>query len=329
MNLPEPPHGRSVSDDRINDGIEVSNVAAFLKDLLTEEFDYLPNPGNAGDALMAKATFDLFEHLNLQYRSIENDRFGDPDNLSRRTLVLSGGGNFSEGGYNSYATLLARVHHHARRVIVLPHTISGNANLLAQFGSNVVLFCRERVSYEHVRRHAVRANVLLAHDMAFLLDVKSALSFKPCYVSGPISRAFYGAIGSSQFRSYPGFADYWHGFRSRMPILSKELPRRGVGDFFRTDIEKTDINLPEGNVDASLAFNFGVTSPIKSGFTVFHLFHFLDKFDAINTNRLHLAIAGALLGKKVHLSSNSYYKCRAVFEHSLRERYPNVLWADE
>ena len=47
----------------------------------------------------------------------------------------------------------------------------------------------------------------------------------------------------------------------------------------------------------------------------------------IVTNRLHSAIAGAVLGKPTELLPNSYHKNRSVWEHSLRER--GVVWRDE
>lgn len=47
----------------------------------------------------------------------------------------------------------------------------------------------------------------------------------------------------------------------------------------------------------------------------------------IVTNRLHSAIAGAVLGKPTVLLPNSYHKNRSVWEYSLRQR--GVLWRDE
>ena len=49
--------------------------------------------------------------------------------------------------------------------------------------------------------------------------------------------------------------------------------------------------------------------------------HFLlraiDQFASVRTDRLHVAIAAAMLGKTVELYDNSYYKNRAVFDFSL------------
>ncbi len=51
-----------------------------------------------------------------------------------------------------------------------------------------------------------------------------------------------------------------------------------------------------------------------------------DRYDEIRTDRLHVAIAGALLGKRVLLHDNSYGKNRAVWEHSVAGRFATVEW---
>jgi exopolysaccharide biosynthesis predicted pyruvyltransferase EpsI len=47
--------------------------------------------------------------------------------------------------------------------------------------------------------------------------------------------------------------------------------------------------------------------------------------EAVVTDRLHVAILGAILGKKVFLLSNVYHKNRGVYEYSLSS-YPNVRY---
>lgn len=307
---------------------EITDVPSFLKDTLTEDFLYLPNPGNAGDAIMAKSTYDLFEKLNLRYHSLEHSDLADSNLSQDRIVVLGGGGNFAEGGYNNYAKLLKTIHKHAKLVIILPHTIHGNTDLLSQLGSNVVLFCRERISYAHVKQHAPHAKVFLAHDMAFLLDVKSALLYRSHYLKGACFKILYKLTHDPRHRSMPSLHNYWQGLTSKIRFSNQKRSSETATNLFRTDIEKTEIQTPKGNIDASLVFNFGVTSPIKSDFTVHHLLKFLEKTETINTNRLHIAIAAALLGKRVNFSSNNYFKCRAVYEHSLQKQFPNVKWID-
>jgi exopolysaccharide biosynthesis predicted pyruvyltransferase EpsI len=315
--------GKSFERDGAVDEIHVPSL--LIKELV-EPFVYCPNPGNAGDALMAKATYDLFANLGVDYGTVDHSSLETGGYPHGKIVVLSGGGNFSEGGYNSYADILARIHKKVKRVIVLPHTIHGNAQLLHELGDNVTLICRERVSYQHVKQHATKARVFLAHDMALLLDVKSALAFKPRYFSSMAIKGLLKLCGSNRVRLYPTFDSYWSGLKWSLGVGRRLSLNPKTANLFRTDIEKTTIALPQDNLDASLAFNFGATSATKAAFTVYHLLKFLDSFDVINTNRLHVAIAAALLGKQVNLSPNSYFKCRAVYEYSLRETFPNVSW---
>jgi hypothetical protein len=56
------------------------------------------------------------------------------------------------------------------------------------------------------------------------------------------------------------------------------------------------------------------------------LFRVLTGCKRVVTDRLHIAIAGALLGLEVELHPNSYYKNRAVYDYSLR-RFSNVRFA--
>lgn len=47
------------------------------------------------------------------------------------------------------------------------------------------------------------------------------------------------------------------------------------------------------------------------------------RFSVIHTDRTHGAIAGALMGREVHLYPNAYFKNRAIYEHSLHH-FPHV-----
>ena len=46
--------------------------------------------------------------------------------------------------------------------------------------------------------------------------------------------------------------------------------------------------------------------------------------DEVHTNRLHVGIAGAMLGRKVTFYDNDYFKNRAIFRTSIEPYYPNV-----
>lgn len=45
---------------------------------------------------------------------------------------------------------------------------------------------------------------------------------------------------------------------------------------------------------------------------------FINLFSTVKTDRLHMTVLAALLGKNVHMNQNSYYKNKAVFDASLK-----------
>jgi exopolysaccharide biosynthesis predicted pyruvyltransferase EpsI len=51
----------------------------------------------------------------------------------------------------------------------------------------------------------------------------------------------------------------------------------------------------------------------------------ISKFEKVYTDRVHVAIAAALLGKKTHIYPNANHIVRGVYENSLAH-LPNVIW---
>ena len=97
-----------------------------------------------------------------------------------------------------------------------------------------------------------------------------------------------------------------------------------VGYFLRSDKEgimnKSDIS----GIDLS---DFGGACWCNSGlaFVTTKLFlAFVDRFDIIVTDRLHIAIAAAKLGKKVLALDNSYGKISSVYNYSLKNKFENI-----
>ncbi|SMY02845.1 polysaccharide pyruvyl transferase family protein [Brevibacterium aurantiacum] len=54
------------------------------------------------------------------------------------------------------------------------------------------------------------------------------------------------------------------------------------------------------------------------------LFNIVNNFDVISTDRMHLAIVGAMLGLKVNLVPGNYFKSTDVYRSSLSTNYPKV-----
>lgn len=281
-------------------------VEDYLTDLIGKGSLYFyPNRGNAGDSLIACATFQMFERIGIPFRLIEDPLFD-----ARGKIVLYGGGGNLVSGRTEARRFIERHHRTAEKLAILPHTVSGHEDLLGRLGSNVDLFAREAVSYEHIRRHAPNANLFLADDLAFGLDVEAVLA----------------ADCSRPYRNLP----LKRLLRRDIALLNESCRRsRGnarVLNCFRTDKEKTEFHLPRGNMDLSKLFTCRSFSPEKSLLASNMILRMLNRYEEVRTNRLHLAIAGALLGKTVKFYPNSYYKCEAVYRFSMKDRFPNVQW---
>lgn len=305
----------------------VLDMDAYLATWRGETVWYCPNPGNAGDSVIAAATFQLFEKHGIAWHCIPWDTRQD---LSGRVVMYAGGGNFVKA-YRHARTFIERHHAAAKRLVLLPHTIQGHDDLLPHLGANVDLICREEVSYAYAREQAREAQVLRAHDMALHLDVGALLAEpSPGWLSLGARSALRYVLGRRTRDEVPPFRrvgrcarDLVQHRRQRRPTPPGE-PR--VLRAFRTDREKTGIDLPGDNIDISYTFSFGTAPRALADLSTQALLRFIDAYDAVATNRLHVCVSAALLGKPVDFYANSYYKNRAVYEMSLAERFPQIGW---
>lgn len=292
--------------------MEKIDIRLYLNSLKNYETVYFyPNPGNAGDSLLAHATFELFDELKIKYRLFKERGFDPTDKI----LLYGGGGNLVRY-YPHARDFIFKYHRAVKKLIVLPHTIDGNEDLLKELNENVDIMTREEVSYKHVRRNSLRANIFLADDLGFSLSAKKILSINP------------------------GLSIHWVNLKLPLRIMlrsnyvevkdfAKALltgKKNKVLNCFRIDQERSVIDIPYDNVDVSSVFAYGTDSRKKAFYVCYRLFNFINSYEEIRTNRLHIGIAGALLGKDVKLYPNSYYKCEEVYEFSIKGRFPNVTW---
>jgi exopolysaccharide biosynthesis predicted pyruvyltransferase EpsI len=284
-------------------------VGAVLQRFAGEEILYEPNTGNAGDSLIAEGTYRVFRDRGVRYRILGWEAIDATD----RVLVYGGGGNLARD-YRACRNFIERYHRDARHLVLLPHTIQGHDDLLSQLGPNVTLICRERVSFEHARRVARSAEVLLDHDMALAVDARATLRRTP--------RIRWTRRGGDDRVSPRSWI-----LATARRVVSRRPTRHGELDAFRGDRERTRA-LPPGNIDVSELAAFGVAPETAAHLSSWTLLKVIDRYSRVRTNRLHVAVAAGLLGKPVELFPNSYYKNRAVYEHSLRDALPTITWLD-
>lgn len=274
-----------------------------LETLRGSAFVFVPNPGNAGDNIINCSACQLFDRMGLTYE------FGNcGGTYAGRSVVFSGGGNLVE----PYVAANEFMQHNApvcERMILLPHTIRAYGDTISALDDRCEIFCRDKPTFEFVSRHARGAKVFLGHDLAFQLDVAAVRE---------VAKRFPA----------PLLTDY-----SYYRLLYKRLVRAGryrlrsrqVLDAFRTDREKTGIAIPARNIDVSEVFATRHQSKALCLESTCRMLRFVDGYETVNTNRLHVAILAGKLGKRVNFHDNSYGKNRAVFEHSMGGM-ENVVW---
>jgi exopolysaccharide biosynthesis predicted pyruvyltransferase EpsI len=297
------------------------NIKEYLKTYVGgEQVYYQPNPGNAGDSLIACATFQIFSDSGLPYRLWEGANFDPADKI-----LFFGGGGSLVFHYDQVAGIIGKIHQKLKKLIILPQTINCHEGLLKALGSNVDIFCRDRVSYEYVKNISLKANVMLADDLAFGLKTQEILTKNSRFLlSAFFSELRYMLKNNQRLRLAPPT------FKELKFFLGKEielfrLPKGDTLHCFREDAEKSGVKLPDDNIDLSGLLKHKKVINRANAFWVCNQFlRFIDSFPKVKTNRLHVAIAAALLNKRVYLYKNSYYKNEAVYKYSMENRFPNV-----
>jgi exopolysaccharide biosynthesis predicted pyruvyltransferase EpsI len=281
-----------------------TNLIEYLKQYANEEVIYIPNPGNAGDSLIAHAAYQILDRAGINFRE------GDIKAVYEGRVVFYGGGGNLVGLYKNALRFVENNYSKAKKLVVLPHSIQAYPEMLAALGDNVDLFCRENDSYQYVTRHVTKANVFTADDLVFGVDIQKTIcdgdklfSFNDPFFSRNAKRCIRTALYG---------------------IKNSFSPR--VLNSFRTDNEKTDIAIPFNNIDISQAFATDNMSRLYSHEASYRVFKYIDTFKTVNTNRLHVSISAALLGKEVNFYKNSYNKNYSVYKFSMCDNYKNVTF---
>lgn len=295
-------------------------------DYITHEFPgekihFITHRGNAGDALIALGVMQQFKKSRVDYTFVEK---ADTEELRGKVIAYLGGGMLNDR-YPHIASHILKLKKLCRHLILLPQTTDGCESFLAQLDSSVTIFCRELNTFTHTQKLCPSSEVLLARDSAFELDVPAILDSSELSHAGFYSWAmkmFFSRNAGGVSRRY-----LWRAIRHRF-TYSMALKRHNKSrlNAFRYDNEASGIPIPEPNIDISRSLLLGIFTPQEIKFTCYWFLEFINQFDEVATDRLHVAVGAALLGKQVYLFGNSYFKCEAVYECYLKHSYPNVHW---
>ena len=102
--------------------------------------------------------------------------------------------------------------------------------------------------------------------------------------------------------------------------IASAAPIEPHGLFFREDAEapKDGFIPPKSNVDLS---RLG-----RAHTPVDRLLERIGRYAQVSTNRLHIAIPAIMLGRRVYMAPNDYFKIKAIFDSSIKSHYPNAYF---
>jgi exopolysaccharide biosynthesis predicted pyruvyltransferase EpsI len=272
---------------------QTAGMREFLSQFRGKPIFYRPNPGNAGDSIIHVGTEQALRRAGVPMKMLRQSSLIDGD-----TVFLGGGGNLVPLYAEARDFLLNNnVLDRVAQLVILPHTIRGNEDLLEKMDSRVTIFCRDPISYDHVSRYASTPNVYLDHDMATHIDIPT----------------FY--VDTIPYIDVPDL------YKHVMQKAGGEIRLNNAGipaNFMRTDGETANRKLPSDNLDISKLFEFG-TWPENAHKAAWCFFEAIRQSSHVTTDRLHVAVACSLLDKPCTFLDNSYGKNATIFRHSIRK----------
>ena len=261
--------------------IEIDNspILAQLKN--TNDFLYIPNPGNMGDMLIGAATLDFFDQNNIKYhlKAQQNEK-----------IIVYGGGGVWTADYQNYWSKKLNLFQSADKIIILPSSFHNCQKFIDALDDRYVVFCREKQSYEYLKKFNTKAQILLDHDMA--LRCSKEVLEKDVLISEDERR-----ILKNINRALTGLQDFAKLLRNDCESANNYPSDMDLSSYI------------QGNEFSNKDFFFFAAQTMLS---------VVDKFNTIVTDRLHVGIASMLMGKETYLLDNSYKKLSNVFSHSCK-----------
>lgn len=278
---------------------DLINLFKELSEKKQSKIYYYANNGNAGDALINMGFYNLAYNFKIPYELISYDSL---HKLKKGDYVIVAGGGCLVPEWDSTPNFVRKINKDYRSVnlIILPHSIREVDDIISNLPNDTIIFCREKYSFEYCLKNSNASSVYLEDDIAFFSDVKGIL----------------GSSGSMRNLSVKNFVRkiitlYHYAVSKKEKIIfamrtDKEANKNVV-------LERKKIN------DLSLVASYGAGSYEDSLYSAKQFLSIINLYDEIHTDRLHVSIGAALLNKKVKIYNNGYYKCKGVYEKSMRQ----------
>jgi exopolysaccharide biosynthesis predicted pyruvyltransferase EpsI len=170
----------------------------------------------------------------------------------------------------------------------------------------------------HARRLAKHAQVYLTHDLVFGLDLNQLTERTRSNLLKDLLRLALES-DSGALISY---------IRWRMHILAIKPQHQREMRLMRVDAESKHTGVYPERYDLSSKHQSAYKQRWEAELVSRDFFHVLERAEHIVSDRLHVCIGGALLGKRVTMLDNSYGKNCSVFLTSMKANFPRVAFSD-
>ncbi|CAN7354075.1 polysaccharide pyruvyl transferase family protein [Variovorax paradoxus] len=257
---------------------------------------YYANGGNGGDALINVGFYFLAENIGLTYEAINLEGLSglEPGD----TVIVAGGGTIVPEWQATSRFLSSLSKHRDINLLILPQSIREVDAVLKNLPENTRIICREKYSYQYCLSLLPPHKVLLGDDVAFYVDV-ARLNKLP---------TTWGRLD-------------WKNITRHLIYFYHKLKSKFVRKInaFRCDAEASSNLKVKRKIydDISVVAALGSNTQEDSIRSAQRILSLVNLYDELHTDRLHVGIAACLLGKKVTLHENSYYKIKGVYELSM------------
>lgn len=291
-------------------------IETALTSLISRDYWLLEVPyySNIGDTLIWQGERDFLARLPYKCRGVHSlESFGFPKIKKGDLILFQGGGNFGDLWTRHHDFKMKVVEKYPENeFIFLPQTVFFEheenmkqcAALLA--GKKVTICARDESSYRLLTANFLN-RILLVPDMAFC--IKMDRWYKPCigkdeFLLKREDKELQASAYLAEVEKREGIAiSDWVTFRgdTKCERIFNRLRRiAGRRPFRVTNLGKKMIDF----YGAHIYRPFLVRSGVKQ----------LGSYETIYTTRLHAAILGVLLGKKVVFMDNSYGKNSGFYD---------------
>lgn len=251
---------------KINNFNSINDIDSLCRYYANQHVIALVPGGNRGDGLIYLGARALLQKHNINVKEVYK-----LDKAKGKILFIYGCGGYAKA-YGTMPRRIGKYLNNFETVVIFPSSFDTSINKIKNFvmtlPNHVLVFCREKYSYNNVKKYIKnKRNVKLDHDTAlhFNYDI-------------------YKKNGKGRIYSYR---------------RDREAKKKWFGH------------------DKSIDASYGTSHTYRK------MIEIISNYHTVVTDRAHIMILAAKLGKKTHVLPSNYFKIKGIYEYSLKN-YPNV-----